>query len=123
MASLIDQLEMIDKQRLDLLEKIKVEEEMNRKLAQDASIERLETLIDPITQFLNSVPSHYNQMWRQTLENEFIKKKRRNDTTIKYQSNHMLANEEIFVTLLGIIKKQDARINQLEELVLKEKAE
>ena len=27
----------------------------------------------------------------------------------------MLANEEIFVTLLGIIKKQDARIEELEK--------
>jgi hypothetical protein len=29
----------------------------------------------------------------------------------------MLANEEIFVTLLGIIKKQDARISELEGII------
>jgi len=124
MASLIEQIEMLDKQKFDLLEKIKVDEERNRKLAQDASIERLEALIEPITQHLDWVAKndnsssgrgsyiyHHNLSRRVNIMENF---KRNNQNKIKYQYNQMLGNEEIFVTLLGIVKNQDARISELE---------
>ena len=131
MASLTEQMEMLQKQQAILAEKIKEEEERNKKLNQEASIERLEALIEPITQHLDWVPvprhSHRvgrNPSYRQSLNIKFDSqmKDRRNDprqpSITKYQSSHMLANEEIFITLLGIIKKQEARISNLESTVL-----
>jgi len=53
MASLIEQMEHLQKQQAILAEKIKEEEERNKKLANEASIERLEALIKPITQHLD----------------------------------------------------------------------
>ena len=140
MASLIEQLEMLDKQKCDLMEKIRQEEERNKKLEQDASIERLEALIEPITQNLNWVcpnqngvcySGDYRSDWstRQSLNKKFeLQSLNQGDTTrsrpiAKYQSSHMLANEEIFVTLLGIIKKQDARISELEAINMKNNEE
>ena len=118
MTSLKQQMEELQKQQAILAEKIQEEEERNKKLLESSSIDRLDTLIKPITQYLNSIPyPNCPDTWRRSLQNTFINKKRNNKLLIKYQSNHMLANEEIFVTLLGIIKKQDGRINQLEELV------
>lgn len=135
MASLIEQLEMLDKQKCDLMEKIRQEEERNKKLAQDASIERLEALIEPITQNLNWVcpnqngvcySGDYRSDWstRQSLNKKFElqslnRRDKRSRPISKYQISHMLTNEEIFVTLLGIIKKQDARISELEAINMK----
>ena len=135
MASLIEQLEMLDKQKSDLLEKIREEEERNKKLAQDASIERLEALIEPITQNLDWVCPNQNGVsysggsrsdWstRQSLNKKFelqslTRRDPRSRPISKYQISNMLANEEIFVTLLGIIKKQDARISELEAINMK----
>ena len=54
---------------------------------------------------------------RENIDNNFNQKKISNDNILKYNHNHMLANEEIFVTLLGIIKKQDVRITELENII------
>ena len=130
MASLIEQLKMLDNQKSDLLEKIRQEEERNKKLAQDASIERLEALIVPITQDLDWVcPSvcysgDYRSDWstRKSINRKFElqslnTRDNRSRPITKYQISNMLVNEEIFVTLLGIIKKQDDRISELEEII------
>ena len=125
MASLIEQLEMLDKQKSDLLKKIMEEEERNKKLAQDASIERLEALIEPITQNLDWVcpnqngvcySGDYRSDWstRKSINKKFelqsqTRRDPRSRPITKYQISNMLVNEEIFVTLLGIIKKQDTR--------------
>jgi len=133
MASLIEQMEHLQKQQAILAEKIKEEEERNKKLANEASIERLEALIKPITQHLDwicpqqnggcAVSSDNRIDWsvRHNMNNNFEIHRRRGEGNSrqpprpKYQCSHMLANEEIFVTLLGIIKKQDARIEELEK--------
>ena len=133
MASLIEQMEHLQKQQAILAEKIKEEEERNKKLANEASIERLEALIKPITQHLDWVCPQQNGRGamtrgnemdlsvRHSMNNNFEIHRRRGEgnsrqpPTPKYQCSHMLANEEIFVTLLGIIKKQDARIEELEK--------
>ena len=117
MASLIEQLEMLDRQKCDLMEKIRQEEERKKKLAQDASIERLEALIEPITQKLQEKFNHgrtVQSSLREIWEAKFVQQCNQSSPPTKYQSSHMLANEEIFVTLLNIIKKQDARISELE---------
>lgn len=120
MASLIEQMEQLQKQQAILAEKIKKQEERNKKLNQVASIERLEALIEPITQRLDYtdrdplLPGSLRQTW----EAKFVQQCNQSAPPTKYQSSHMLANEEIFVTLLNIIKKQEARICDLEATVL-----
>ena len=131
MASLTAQMEELQKQQAVLAEKIKEEEERNLKLNKEASIERLEALIEPITQQLDWTHENYSSQ-RKYLSAEYQKieqkrlmtnqrysnlpRRQNHNATLKYKHSHMLANEEIFVTLLGIIKKQDARIGELELL-------
>jgi hypothetical protein len=131
MTSLKQQMEELQKQQAILAEKIQEEEERNKKLSQDASIDRLEALIEPITQSLDWVcPDHPDsptrleerRSARHFFNNNFeIQMRKRRDRRSaplpKYQFSHMLVNEEIFVTLLGIIKKQDARIYELETII------
>ena len=133
MASLIEQMQNLQKQQAILAEKIKEEEERNKKLAQDASIERLEALIEPITHYLDWIQPNQNgvsynnnsrsdRSYRHNLNCKFDLKMRqisdpRRRPEIKYNNSHILANEEIFVTLLGIIKKQEDRIAQLESVL------
>ena len=117
MTSLIEQLELLDRQKCDLMEKIREEEERNKKLNQVSSIERLEALIEPITQKLDYLPTYgpnKGTSCRHDLENRFVLQCNQSSPPTKYQSSHMLANEEIFVTLLNIVRKQDARISELE---------
>jgi len=127
MTTLIKQMEQLQKQQAILTEKIKQEEERNKKLAQEASIERLEALIQPITQHLDWVESegrgsglsyrqNINKVWEQiSLQNGEINYRTTNQK-LKIGKYPILGNEEIFVTLLGIIKKQDTRISQLEAI-------
>ena len=137
MTSLIQQIEMLDRQRCDLLEKIREEEERNKKLNNEASIERLEALIEPITQHLDWVHPNQNGVsysggsrsdlsTRRNLNSKFevqcLNRGAGRSNTLqppitKYHASHMLANEEIFVTLMGIIKKQDVRIAKLETII------
>ena len=124
MASLLSQLESLKKQQAALVEKIKEEEDRNEKLSKEASIGRLEALIQPITQHLNRsgepgrhCPSAETPTLREIFEDE--RKRFKRGVTGGDLGGHprinILTNEEIFVTLLGIIKKQDARIEQLEK--------
>lgn len=124
MASLLSQLESLKKQQAALVEKIKEEEDRNEKLSKEASIGRLEALIQPITQHLNRsgepgrhCPSAETPTLREIFEDE--RKRFKSGVTGGDLGGHprinILTNEEIFVTLLGIIKKQDARIEQLEK--------
>ena len=117
-VSPIDQMEMLNQQQFDLFEKIREEEERKRKLNQEASIERLEALIKPITQHLDYTDRTTKSSLRERCEVKFVQKCNQSSPSTKYHTSHMLANEEIFVTLLGIIKKQEARISDLESTVL-----
>ena len=150
MTSLTQQMEQLQEQFQEqqriLAEKIKEEEERKHKLSQEASIERLEALIEPITQCLDSTGllpgSSYNSpvsriSYREDLINAYEggklarvqnikqmrdlqrRKSRKNpdyDERLVVKAT-ILANEEIFVTLLGIVKKQDARIRELENVI------
>ena len=125
MASLLSQLESLKKQQAALVEKIKEEEDRNEKLSKEASIGRLEALIQPITQHLNRsgepgrhCPSAETPTLREIFEDK--RKRFKRGVTGGDLGGHpmnltVLTNEEIFVTLLGIIKKQDARIEELEK--------
>ena len=138
MATLKKQMEQLQRQQTILAQKIKQEEERNNKLAQEASIERLEALIQPITQHLDWVQSgqngvshshiyrsdlsarqNINKAWEQQRNQQMMHDPRTKGCTrmhIKFGKYPILGNEEIFVTLLGIIKKQDERISQLEAI-------
>ena len=151
MASLTQQMEQLQEQFQEqqriLAEKIKEEEERKHKLSQEASIERLEALIEPITQCLDCTGLLPGCSWNTPVSRNSY----REDLIIGYEGQklarvqnikHMrdlqrrksggrnpdyderlvvkatiLANEEIFVTLLGIVKKQDARIRELENVI------
>ena len=124
MASLLSQLESLKKQQAALVEKIKEEEDRNEKLSKEASIGRLEALIQPITEHLNRSAQVFRDTGNKeemTLRDIFEDKRKnwKSGVTHGDLGGHprinVLANEEIFVTLLGIIKKLDARIEQLEK--------
>ena len=117
MVSLIEQMQQLQKQQVDLAEKIIREEDRKRRLISGSTIERLEALISPITQKLDYIDRTAHSSLRQTWEAKFVQQCNQSSPPTKYQSSHMLANEEIFVTLLNIIKKQETRIANLEEAV------
>ena len=152
MTSLAQQMEQFQEQQRILAEKIKEEEERKHKLSQEASIERLEALIEPITQCLDSTGLEPEKVmlptwrygtpvsrisYRENLINAYERQKLKRVQNIKqmHEGDHrgrgkkpdyderlvvkatILANEEIFITLLGIVKKQDARIRELENVI------
>jgi hypothetical protein len=151
MASLTQQMEQLQEQFQEqqriLAEKIKEEEERKHKLSQEASIERLEALIEPITQCLDRASylpiehRHGTPVSRNSYREDLIigyeMQKLKREQNIKQMREGdrrgrgknpdyderlvvkatILANEEIFVTLLGIVKKQDARIRELENVI------
>ena len=151
MAALAQQLEQLKLQQEELEKKIQEEEERKKKLNNEASIERLEELVQPITEFLDKQRNHLNQNnrneccvydnqnrifcadgWqprtkfesssiRQKFENENIQETFIEDMDIAYTVKEeglnivtILEREEIYVTLIGILKKQDERIKNLE---------
>ena len=132
MASLLSQLESLKKQQAALVEKIKEEEDRNERLSKEASIGRLEALIQPITQHLNRSAQIFRNTGNKeemTLRDIFEEKRKnfKSGVTRGDLGSHpritVLTNEEIFVTLLGIIKKQDARISELEAINVKNNEE
>ena len=96
MASLTEQMEQLKKQQDALVEKIKEEEE--RKIKESYTIERLEQL-------------NYNQ-------SESIKKyKSKNGLYARQRQQTNLMTNPRFQIILEILKKQDARITQLENII------
>tara|TARA_A100001011_G_scaffold220543_1_gene228511 strand:- start:161 stop:598 length:438 start_codon:yes stop_codon:yes gene_type:complete len=88
------------------------EEKYNKRIRR-ASIQKLERFIKPVTEKLDSYcnltrDSSYREACidGDTYEGEEI--------PLDYSYNQLFQNEKIFVSLLGIIKKQEARISQLE---------
>ena len=129
MSSLIHQMNELQKQQNILAKQIRQEEERQAKLNMEASITRLEELIKPITQELDWIPTNTHEL-RTTREkinhsydlqrNEAILCKQRRAIPSKLNRQwNIVGCEEIFVTLLGIIKKQEARINKLESQYLR----
>ncbi len=72
MVSLVEQMQQLQKQQAELAKKIIREEERQRKLISGSTIERLEALIEPITQKLDYLPvngSNKGSSYRHILEN------------------------------------------------------
>lgn len=129
MAALAQQLEQLKKQQEELEKKIHEEAETKKKLNNEASIERLEALVEPITETLNKTSTCYNNwpqprnqyniQYEQALQKynlEIIQRPNRNHSIPRKNSD--LEKEEIYVTLIGILKKQDQRIKELEKKIL-----
>ncbi len=125
MSSLVSQLEQLKKQQEGLQERIYEEEENKKKLNKEASIDRLEALVKPLTEQLDYVSDNVGHgCGRMSVREGCIK--RYEDLMIYYADSKeqslintispdsRLVNEEIFVTLIGILKKQDERIKELE---------
>ena len=133
MVSLIQQMELLQKQQEILAEKIRIEQQRQEKLNDESSVERLEELINPITESLDfsrkisssqyelSRREQLNRRYEQTRISVALSTSERaimRPPQNKFDLNPALACEEIFVTLLNIIKKQEARIQKLESIVL-----
>lgn len=130
MTSLTQKLENLLKQKEDLEKRIKEEKQNEKELMHQSSIDRLEALVKPITKFLdykrsNGYNGHqmiYDKSYRENhitkydqellVYNNIRDPKRLSHNPLK---NELLRNEEIFVTLIGILKKQDERIRKLEK--------
>ncbi len=127
MSTLTTQLQELKKQQEELMKRIQEEAETKKKLNNASSIERLEALVEPITEHLNktlgnkplgiSVSSmnernQYQHNYEQKLQRWISL--RRQATHHKPRKNAELEKEEIYVTLIGILKKQDERIKNLE---------
>jgi hypothetical protein len=124
-------MEQLQKQQEKISEIIKSEQERKQKLSDMSSIERLEALINPITDSLDFI-TQYNQQSRRLEQNRQYERRRikhltYNDGTSKslqtpplnkFDFNPALASEEIFMTLLNILKRQESRIKDLESLIV-----
>ncbi len=143
MASLIQQMNELQKRQNILAEQIRQEEERQAKLNMKASIARLEELIKPITQELDWIPTNLPDNYFTLNPTHQTIRKKKNQKYENLRNQRILNNqncpwhiqqsipsklnrewnivgcEEIFVTLLGIIKKQEARINKLESQYLR----
>ena len=128
MSALTSQLQELKKQQEELEKRIQEEAETKKKLNNEASIERLEALVEPITETLNYVrPPHcggsnnshrtlYNKSYKQAVQiyNSGIMQ-RQNREHYRPRKQKDLEKEEIYVTIIGILKKQDERIRYLEK--------
>ena len=133
MSALTQQLEQLKTQQEELEKRIQDEAETKKKLNNEASIERLEALVQPITETLDFVdPNNHNNgyqagksqriQYMERLKHDIlVYNSNMNDATTRnrpyprpVRRNRDLENEEIFVTIIGILKKQDERIKELE---------
>jgi hypothetical protein len=137
MSALTQQLEQLKKQQCDLEERIKKEEETKQKLENESSIERLEALVQPLTDMLEqkrergydgNVPIWEKSVRELKLEQHKQKMQQYNDRLIREpptlrnprlppQKNKKLLEEEIYTTIISIFKKQEERIRVLEEKI------
>jgi len=117
MSALTTQLEQLKIQQEELEKRIQEEAETKKKLNNEASIERLEALVEPITENLNYIGPRDNIDRQPRLRNQYIKK---HEIALSQYNNRIsrknadLEQEEIYITLIGILKKQDERIKILE---------
>ena len=124
MTTLTQQLELLKEQQEELEKRIQEEKEHKKKLNNEASIERLEALVEPITTQLD-YDKHKSLSRRKELiiQYESCMDRYNNSITNFPHGNHglppkkvnELEKEEIYVTLIGILKKQDERIKELEK--------
>ena len=135
-AVLAAQLQNLKKQQEELEKRIQDEAETRKKLNNKASIERLEALVKPITETLDFIdPNNTYGNTHASKSERMICMEGLKHTILVYNSemdraktqrrayprpirrNRDLENEEILVTIIGILKKQDKRIKELEDII------
>lgn len=135
MSSLTQQLEQLNKQKLDLEKRIEEEKQKKIKLDNESSIERLEALVQPFTEYLN-MKQHkgYNgnnpilgPSRRETINQghqyEILKYNNRLiaspptpfEQRVPPMKREELVKEEIYTTIIGILKKQEQEIQDLKQ--------
>lgn len=138
MPTLKDKLEALKQEESILVEKIKLEEERKNKLSQNDSIQKLEALLEPITEYIDKprkcigadrlIKIHcnknnltemsirgavelYNDFYEQNeLDNDFNWGDFGRNLDSEMEG---VIYEEIFTTMMGIIKKQNTEIEKL----------
>ena len=135
MSALTQQLEQLKQQQQELEERIKKEEETKQKLENESSIERLEALVQPLTDVLERKEfkgeSGNIPLWGKTKREQniiqynidmqkFNKRLGRFDNPHNPpQKNKQLLEEEIYTTIISIFKKQEREISELREKIIK----
>ena len=126
MTTLTQQLEHLREQQEELEKRIQEEKEHKIKLNNEASIERLEALVEPITESLNYRRRNTLKSNRDNIIQRYDHEMLCYNNNITHRPNQehflptkdvQLEKEEIFVTLIGILKKQDERIKELEKKI------
>ena len=125
MTTLTQQLELLKQQQEELEKRIQEEKENKKKLNNEASIERLEALVEPITRNLDYDKHDISKRKEYTIQYECSLNNYNNAITNYPNGKHGFApikrdeleKEEIYVTLIGILKKQDKRIKELEKKI------
>ena len=123
------QLQQLKKQQEELEKRIQEEAEIKKQLNNEASIERLEALVEPITETLDFVQVHSSLNNRSKREmgtkgydlswDEYHQKMQiyPNRDHFPPRKGNDLEREEIFVTIIGILKKQAKKIKDLEDII------
>jgi hypothetical protein len=137
MSALTQKLERLKLQQKELEKKIKEEEEYKKKLNNEGSIERLEALIKPISKYLDDEHNIKTDLEKEKItsirkffedsesDDDYESDDDSNDKDDYYIQHYhkprnidhdwdTLKNEEIYVTLLEILKKQNEKIKILE---------
>ena len=135
MTSLTQQLQQLKIQQEELEKRIRDEKLMKQKLNKRASIDRLDELIKPLTNFLEykHIRGHTGgnpiyaisrrKQLQQRYDLEVIKYNEMLSRRPSISNRHLplkdnnLLNEEIFITIIGILKKQDKKIKELENVL------
>ena len=132
MSALTQQLEQLKKQQQELEKRIQKEKETKQKLENDSSIERLEALVQPLTDMLERRRIHGNNpIWEKSEREKHTlhykqEMQQYNDRLIREprpihnphnppQKNRKLLEEEIYTTIISIFKKQQQEISELRE--------
>ena len=134
MSSLSHQLEQLNEQKQDLEKRIKEERLRTEKLNNNASVERLEALVQPLTDRLEhryitcySPNIKYSDKTTRQQYNEDHDRKTNSYNVSKLQEpfkyinkhpppkNKELLEEEIFTTIISILKQQQEEIQSLKK--------
>ena len=126
MSLLTLQLERLNEEKLDLEKRIEEEKQKKIKLNNTASIEQLEALVQPLTEELNK-KERFKPSRRETLETQYkLEIQLYNNRLITNHTgsfeqrippakNKELVEEEIYTTIIGILKKQEQEIQNLKQ--------
>jgi len=132
MSALTQQLEQLKKQQQELEDRIQKEEE--QKLENESSIERLEALVQPLTYVLErkefngtsgNIPIWGKTKREQRQEQHKHAMQQYNERLIREprpnsnppQKNKELLEEEIYTTIISILKTQEKKIEEISSKV------